>query len=230
MPHVKFIVPSAKSRPITLNGGMAMPGWYDIVGLDDRASESCEGIDDSIQEIRAALEAEVALGLPFSRLMLAGFSQGGAMSLFTGLQMPAEQKLAGVLILSGYCPGYSRFKLTPGLEDTPLLHCHGTADPVVQHDWAVKTREFVLSQGLKEYELKSYAGLAHSANMEELEEAFDFMSKCIPEDPQYNLPPPDPRTMSVKELKAAVVEAGLASEARGFTEKSEFVDLLLANQ
>ena len=53
---------------------------------------------------------------------------------------------------------------------------------------------------------------------------------CIPEDPQYNLPPPDPRTMSVKELKAAVVEAGLASEARGFTEKSEFVDLLLANQ
>ena len=230
MPWVKFIVPSAKSRPITLNGGMSMPGWYDIVGLDDRASESCEGIDDSIKQIREALEGEASLGLPYSRLMLAGFSQGGAMSLFTGLQMPAEQKLGGILILSGYCPGYSRFKLTPGLEDTPLLHCHGTADPVVLHDWAVKTREFVLGQGKKEYELKSYANLAHSASNEEMADALAFVTKCLPDDSRYNLPPPDPKTMSVKELKAAIVEAGLASQARGFTEKSEFIELLVEHQ
>ncbi len=105
MPHVKFIVPTAATMSVTLNGGMPMPAWYDIVGLDDRAGESCDGIDASCARIRAMLAAEHAAGLPYHRMALAGFSQGGAMSLFCGLQQPAEQKLAGALILSGYCPG-----------------------------------------------------------------------------------------------------------------------------
>jgi len=126
MPWVKFILPSAESRPITMNGGYTMPGWYDIVGLDDRAGESCDGIDESVAEIRGIMDAEKAAGIPHSRMVLAGFSQGGAMALFGGLQMPVEEKLGGVLIMSGYCPGYSKFKLTPGLEDVPLFHGHGT--------------------------------------------------------------------------------------------------------
>ena len=126
MPWAKFIVPSARSRPITMNGGFTMPGWYDIVGLDDRAGESCDGIEESVAEIRQIMDAEKATGVPYSRMVLAGFSQGGALSLFGGLQLPVEQKPGGILIMSGYCPGYSKFSLTPGLEDVPLLHCHGT--------------------------------------------------------------------------------------------------------
>lgn len=206
-----------------------MPAWYDIIGLDDRAGESCEGIEDSMAEIHEALEEENKAGIPYSRMMLSGFSQGGAMSLFTGLQMPVEKKLAGVFIMSGYCPGYSKFKLTPGLEDTPLLHCHGTADPVVKHEWAVKTREYVLGQGLKEYKIIDYPGMAHSACEQELRDGFAFIQKCLPDDPSFAIPPPDPSTMSIKELKSGIVEAGLASQARGFTEKSEFVALLAAH-
>lgn len=129
---IKFILPTAVERPVTLNGGMRMTAWYDIVGLDDRASESCDGIEDSVERIRNILTQEKSIGMPYSRMMLAGFSQGGAMSLFTGLQLPdTEQKLAGLLVISGYLPGASKFKLTSGFESIPIMHCHGSSDPVV---------------------------------------------------------------------------------------------------
>ena len=82
---------------MTLNMGQSMNAWYDLVGLDDRASESCDGIDESVNRVRGMLEEEHnSTGLPYARMALAGFSQGGAMSLFAGLQMPEpEQKLAG---------------------------------------------------------------------------------------------------------------------------------------
>lgn len=227
MPHIKFILPSAPRRPITLNGGMEMPGWYDITALDERALDSSEGIEDSIRDINELIDEEVTLGMPYNRIMVAGFSQGGAMSLFTGLQMPAEKRLGGILIMSGYAPGH--FTMTPSFVDMPLLHCHGLADPVVQHSWAVKTRDYMLSQGMLKYELKSYEGLGHSVNPKVMVDAVDFIRECLADDASLRLPPPDPRQMSVKELKAAIVEAGLSSQARGFSEKSEFVELLLSN-
>jgi len=226
MPWVKFVLPTAGQIPVTLNMGHRMNAWYDIVGLDERAGESCEGIDASVTRIRGLLASEAELGLPYSRMALAGFSQGGAMSLFTGLQMPAEQRLAGCLILSGYCPGYSRFKLTPGLEDTPVLHCHGTADPVVQHAWGVQTRDYVRGQGATRYEFKEYRGMGHTASPTEIKDATEFLLSVLPDDPSARLAPKDPATMSIKELKAAIVQAGLGAQARGFTEKHEFVDLV----
>ena len=113
---------------------MVLSFRYDIVGLSDRESEQCDGIEQSVEKIKALLYTENAAGLPYSRMMLAGFSQGGAMSIFTGLQLPAEdQKLAGILVMSGYLPGRSKFKLSPGLESLPVLHCHGSADPMVNY-------------------------------------------------------------------------------------------------
>lgn len=133
LPHIKFILPTASVMPVTLNGGMPMTAWYDIVGLDDRASESCNGIEASVQRVRDILSSEHSnVGMPYSRMMLAGFSQGGAMSLFTGLQLPdTEQKLAGLMVMSGYLPAASQFKLTAGFESVPVRHVHGSADPVV---------------------------------------------------------------------------------------------------
>ena len=102
MPHVKFILPTASEMPVTLNGGYKMNAWYDITSLSsDRAAENCEGIEKSCQRIRGIIESEIALGISNTRIGLAGFSQGGAMSIFCGLQLPAELKPAGLLVMSG---------------------------------------------------------------------------------------------------------------------------------
>ena len=146
MPHTKIILPTAKTRPVTLNGGMQMPAWYDIVGLDERSAEHCHGIDESVAVVLEIIRGEVNLGLHPSRIILAGFSQGGALSLFTGLQLPAELKPAGIVVLSGYLAGAGRFRLSSGFEDIPVLHCHGTGDMVVRFDWAGKTKAAVESQ------------------------------------------------------------------------------------
>jgi lysophospholipase-2 len=124
MPYVKFILPTAPTQPVTMNMGMAMPSWYDIKGLDERSNEECDGIAQSSDRIRSILRREHEdRGLPYSRMALAGFSQGGSLSLFTGLQMvDAQQKLAGILVLSGYLAGAKTFHLTKGLEHTPILH------------------------------------------------------------------------------------------------------------
>eukprot|EP00750_Incisomonas_marina_P015656 INCI18420.2.p1 GENE.INCI18420.2~~INCI18420.2.p1 ORF type:complete len:232 (+),score=19.23 INCI18420.2:116-811(+) len=100
VPHCKMILPNAPVAPVTLNGGMRMPSWYDIVGGGgDRFSEPCAGLDESRARINALIDAEVASGIPASRIALAGFSQGGAMTLVCGLQYPAT--LAGCLVMSG---------------------------------------------------------------------------------------------------------------------------------
>lgn len=117
-----------------------------IKGLTDRASESCEGIEGSVETIRSLIENEISMGILNSRIALAGFSQGGAMSLFCGLQLPAERRPAGVLVMSGYLPGASKFKLTAGFEDLKVLHCHGSSDPVVQYKWAQMTKEAIDGQ------------------------------------------------------------------------------------
>ena len=100
MPHVKFVLPNAPTSPVTLNGGMAMPSWYDITSLDDRANQPCTGIEESRAVVDALIAAEVAAGIPLDRIVVGGFSQGGAMSLYAGLQYPG--RLAGVLVMSGY--------------------------------------------------------------------------------------------------------------------------------
>ena len=93
-PWVKFILPTATTRPVTMNMGHTMTAWYDIVGLDKRSNEHCDGIDVSVARIRKLLEEEHATGLPYSRIALAGFSQGAALSLYTGLQMDEDKKVS----------------------------------------------------------------------------------------------------------------------------------------
>ena len=86
MPYVKFILPTAPTQPVTMNMGMSMPSWYDITGLDERANENCAGLDVSVERLRQILQTEHdTTGLPYARMVLAGFSQGGALALFTGL-------------------------------------------------------------------------------------------------------------------------------------------------
>lgn len=227
MPYCKIVLPTAPTQPVTMNMGMSMPSWYDIVGLDERSNENCKGITESSETVRAILAKEHSTnGLPYSRMVLAGFSQGGALSLFTGLSLEKEQKLAGVACLSGYLAGSKIFKLTEGLEDTPVFHGHGEADPMVLYQMAVRTKEELVSRGVRNYDLRSYAGLQHSVGPEELRDLVGFLKGVLPDDETCRIKVKDPADMSVKELKAAIRNAGLSARTVGFMEKSEFVKLL----
>jgi len=228
VPHCKFLLPTAPIRPVTLNGGMRMNAWYDLTGLTDRAAESCDGIDASCDTLRALLASEHALGVRYDRMVLAGFSQGGALSLFAGLQMPsAAERLAGVLVLSGYLPGAGKFRITDGLHGTPVLHAHGEADPVVMLEWAKKTHEHVAGEkGGTAYELRTHPNVGHTVSPGMLAQAQAFLQRVLPDAPDLACKPKAPADMSVKELKEAVKRAGLAARAVGFSEKREFVALL----
>jgi lysophospholipase-2 len=176
--HVKFVLPNAPTQPVTLNMGMAMPSWYDITSLDDRANQECEGIEQSRATVTELIEEELAGGMPLSRIVVGGFSQGGAMALYTGLQYCG--RLAGVVCMSGYLPKDHSFTLSSEAKSTPVAHFHGIDDPTVRIDWARQARQKLLELGVDSYELKEYAGLGHGANTEELADLEAFLLKVLP--------------------------------------------------
>ena len=211
-----------------MNMGMAMPSWYDIKGLDMKANENCDGIEDSRARLEKILQTEHEnTGLPYNRMVLAGFSQGGALSLYTGMQMPSsDKKLAGIIVLSGYLPQQTKFTITDGLQETPILHCHGSQDPVVIFPMAELTKKALTEmKGAKNYELKTYP-VQHTVSMEEIAEMESFLQKILPPDETCRVRVKEPKEMSIKELKAAIKKAGLSNKAVGFMEKSEFIRLL----
>ena len=102
-PALRFVFPHAPLRPVTINGGMRMRAWYDIVGMDFATRAEAAGVEESIAQVEALIARESERGTPPSRLLLAGFSQGGAIALATGLRR--RQPLAGLVALSTYLPG-----------------------------------------------------------------------------------------------------------------------------
>ena len=130
-PPIRFIFPHAPSMPVTVNGGYMMPAWYDILGANLVDRQDAAGIQKSEKAIVALIEQEVARGIPYERIVLAGFSQGCAMALHTGLRLP--HRLAGIMALSGYLPLASQFAAERHTANakTPVFMAHGTQDPVV---------------------------------------------------------------------------------------------------
>ena len=160
-------------------------------------------------------------GLPYSRMVLAGFSQGGALSLYTGLQH--SEAMAGIVVMSGYLPAYSKFKLQQ--KSVPVFHCHGTMDPLVQYPMAEKSQALLKGLGLVDYTLEGFP-IQHTVSPAEIGKVKDFLVKVLPPDDSCKITLKSPKDMTVKELKAAIRKAGLGSKAVGLMEKSEFVKLL----
>jgi len=102
-PALRFVFPHAPVRPVTINGGVPMRAWYDIVGMDFATRADAAGVEESIEQVEALIAREAERGIPASRLLLAGFSQGGAITLATGLRR--REPLAGLVALSTYLPG-----------------------------------------------------------------------------------------------------------------------------
>ena len=128
---LRFVFPNATVQPVTINSGYAMRAWYDIAGIDRDAVQDEAGIRASDAAIRALIRRETERGIPTQRVALAGFSQGGAMSLFTGTRYP--ERLAGIMGLSCYMLLASTFEAerAPANRSTPIFMAHGAYDPVV---------------------------------------------------------------------------------------------------
>jgi phospholipase/carboxylesterase len=131
LPRVRFVFPHAPLRPVTINGGMVMPAWYDIVALARPGAEEAAQVRESASQVRALVAREVDRGVPAARIVVAGFSQGAALALHVGVRYP--ERLAGILVLSGYevTVASRESEASPANRATPMLFCHGTHDPTV---------------------------------------------------------------------------------------------------
>ncbi len=134
-PAIRFVFPHAPVRPVTINGGTPMRAWYDIVGMDFATRAEAAGVEESIAQVEALIAREAGRGIPASRLFLAGFSQGGAITLAAGLRR--REPLAGLVALSTYLPGGAAAAAARQVNSVaqPVFFAHGEHDPVipVQH-------------------------------------------------------------------------------------------------
>jgi phospholipase/carboxylesterase len=137
-PALRFIFPHAPQRAVTINGGMRMRAWYDITGMDFATRAEAAGIEESVVQVEALVAREAERGISASRVLLAGFSQGGAIALAAGLRR--SEPLAGLVALSTYLPGGDAVAAQrhPNAVAQPVFFAHGDSDPVipVQHGQA----------------------------------------------------------------------------------------------
>ena len=142
---LRFVFPHAPMRPVTINGGMAMRAWYDILSLDSEGRADEQGVRESGALLEALIAREVELGIDPGSIVIAGFSQGGAIVLHTLLN--TEHDLAGVMALSTYLPMRSDLAVASSRKDIPLFMAHGSFDPMVVMQWGRDSAESLMEIG-----------------------------------------------------------------------------------
>lgn len=165
-PGLRFVFPHAPVRPVTLNGGMPMRAWFDIAVVDLVSRPDEAGMRQSIAAMEALMARENERGVPDERIILAGFSQGGAIALAGGLRHP--RKLAGIVALSTYLPMQDTFtaERAPANAATPIFWGHGTADPIVPLTRGVQARDALQTLGYT-VDWHTYP-MPHSVNAQEV--------------------------------------------------------------
>jgi len=171
--RIRFIFPNAPVQPVTINGGMQMPFWYDIRSLDFLADFDQQGVNQSVAQISALLEKQIASGIASQRIILAGFSQGGLIALHCGLGY--KSSLAGVMALSTYCPNSEQFTQHHNM---PILMMHGDQDPVIPLAVAEASKAALLAKGY-EIEWHQYA-MQHQVCAEQVAEISRWLNQCLP--------------------------------------------------
>jgi phospholipase/carboxylesterase len=177
LPGIRFVFPHANTMPVTINGGYVMRAWYDIMGTDLVKREDEGGLRASQLQVEALIAREKARGIPASRIILAGFSQGCAMTLQTGLRHP--EKLAGLLCLSGYVPLSATVPTERTKEslETPIFMVHGTHDGVIPVARAHQSRDLLQSMGYQ-VEWHEYM-MQHSLCQEEVDDIAVWLKKVL---------------------------------------------------
>jgi len=146
-PSIRWIFPHAPVRSVTVNGGYSMRAWYDIIAIDPNAPEDEAGICESAAAIGAFIHTEMEKGIPADRIVLAGFSQGGAMALYTALRQ--AESLAGLIAMSCYLPlpGKLASEESNANRGIPIFMAHGTFDPVVPFAFGETARDLLRADG-----------------------------------------------------------------------------------
>jgi phospholipase/carboxylesterase len=173
-PALRFVFPNAPVRPITINGGMAMRAWYDISGLEIAQRQDETGIRESIRLVGELIEREVARGVAAQNILLAGFSQGGAIVLAGGVRYP--QRLGGIIALSTYLPLAEKTdaEATPANRDIPVFMAHGMLDPTISHALGEMSHDYLAQRG---YNVEWHAyPMAHQVCAEEIADLKRWLS------------------------------------------------------
>ncbi|MFV8834962.1 alpha/beta hydrolase [Aquisalimonas sp.] len=174
---VRFVFPHAPVRPVTLNGGMSMRAWYDIIALGGNAQQDADGIRDSEQKVHALIRRENERGIPSERIVLAGFSQGGAIALHTGVRYP--ERLAGIMGLSTYLPLSETVEAerSDANAGTPVLMAHGTEDPVLPVQMGANSRAQLDGMGYS-VEWHDYP-MQHQVCLEEIQAISAWLQRVL---------------------------------------------------
>uniref|UniRef100_A0A3Q3VK02 palmitoyl-protein hydrolase n=1 Tax=Mola mola TaxID=94237 RepID=A0A3Q3VK02_MOLML len=180
LPHVKFICPHAPAIPVTVNMKAMMPAWFDLMGIDPESPEDENGIKLAAENIKAIIEHEVKNGIPPHRIVLGGFSQGGALSLYTALT--CQHQLAGVVALSCWLPLHKSFpSALSGHKNVPILQCHGEIDMMIPLQFGAMTAkklESLVSPQMLTF--KTFPRLPHSSCPQEMAAVKEFIEKYLP--------------------------------------------------
>ena len=176
-PAIRFIFPSAQSIAVTINGGYVMPAWYDITGRDSNDREDIAGIHKSAIAISELIEREASRGVAYRKIVLAGFSQGCAMSLQVGLRFP--HTLAGIMALSGYLPLAKSLPLerSEANSKTPIFMAHGVWDAVITPERAEASADTLEKLGYQ-IDWNSYP-MEHSLHPDELVDISRFLTMVL---------------------------------------------------
>jgi phospholipase/carboxylesterase len=177
LPGIRFVFPHANTMPVTINGGYVMRAWYDIMGTDLVRREDEAGLRTSQLQVEALIAREKARGIPANRIILAGFSQGCAMTLQTGLRHP--ETLAGLMCLSGYVPLSAKVPTERSAASlaTPIFMVHGLHDGVIPIARAEQSRDLLKSMGYRiewhEYQMQ------HSLCQDEIDHIGAWLKKVL---------------------------------------------------
>ena len=174
---IRFVFPQAPDKAITINGGMRMPAWYDIKGTSLEDKQDSEGMRESQATVEALIDQQIAMGIPSRNIILAGFSQGGAVTYFTGVR--SQHQLAGLLTMSTYCPfdkdtAKERSEIN---KNTPIFASHGTLDPVVDLSMGQASVEHLQQLGYA-VEWKTYR-MEHQVVMEQIQDIGAWINKVF---------------------------------------------------
>ena len=161
---LRFVFPHAPLRPVTINGGMSMRAWYDILSLDTAGRADTKGVLESTALLEALVDREIERGIEPGKIVLAGFSQGGAIAINAALH--AKRRLAGLMALSTYIPLPAEVSASAGYRDLPVFMAHGSFDPMLPMQWGRASADTLTEAGFA-VEWHDYP-MAHAVCPEEI--------------------------------------------------------------